>query len=247
MARSRTTAVPRPHGETSPARPRAELSRERILGAALDLIDAKGLKALNMRDLGLALGASTMGVYRHFRNKSELLDAVVDLVTEGFAPTPIEGSWQTQAKALSLNVRASMLAHPDLADLIGREFRRSPTSLRVNTEIIERLRVSGVPPLLLPDTYWAISSYTTGYALLEAQTFRHRRRSDPVSSGPNRVRKAAALLRSVEGVSPDALQEAAVVLSRPLDDAQFLFGLECLIRGLEDKFAGAGERAQTEA
>jgi AcrR family transcriptional regulator len=246
MALSRTTALHRPSTHKPRARPRAELSRERILGAALELIDANGLRALNMRDLGLALGASTMGVYRHFRNKSELLDAVVDYVTEGFAPTPIEGSWQTQAKALSLNVRASMLAHPDLADLIGREFRRSPTSLRVNTQIIERLRVSGVPSQLLPHTYWAISSYTTGYALLEAQTFRHRRRSDPMSSGPDRVRKAATLLRSVEGASPGALQEAARVLSRPLDDAQFLFGLECLIRGLEDKFADV-DGAQTDA
>jgi len=246
MAPSRTTALHRPPTQTPRARPRAELSRERILSAAIELIDAKGLKALNMRDLGLALGASTMGVYRHFKNKSELLDAVVDHVTEGFAPTPMDGSWQAQAKALSLNVRAAMLAHPDLADLIGREFRRSPTSLRVNTQIIERLRVSGVPPPLLPDAYWAISSYTTGYSLLEAQTYWRRRRADPKSSGAERVRKAAVLLQSVQGVSPDALQDAAVVLSRPLDDAQFLFGLECLIRGLEDKFAGVGG-AQTEA
>jgi hypothetical protein len=155
----------------------------------------------------------------------------------------MQGSWQAQAKALSLGVRTAMLAHPDLADLIGREFRRSPTSLRVNTEIIERLRASGVPLSLLPDTYWAISSYTTGYALLEAQTYRHRRRSDPRTPGPERVRKAAALLRSVDGVSPDALHDAAVVLSRPLDDVQFLFGLDCLIRGLEDRFAAV----QTEA
>jgi AcrR family transcriptional regulator len=233
----------RPSAESHRPRPRAELSRERIIASALELIDASGLKALNMRDLGLALGASTMGVYRHFRNKAELLDAVVDHVTEGFAPTPMEGPWQAQAKALSLNVRAAMLAHPDLADLIGREFRRSPTSLRVNTEIIERLRASGVPLSLLPDTYWAISSYTTGYALLEAQTYRHRRRSDPKPPEPERVRKAAALLRSVDGVSPDALRDAAVVLSRRLDDDQFLFGLDCLIRGLEDRFAAAQSEA----
>jgi hypothetical protein len=47
----------------------------------------------------------------------------------------------------------------------------------------------------------------------------------------------------VDGVSPNALRDAAIVLSRPLDDAQFLFGLDCLIRGLEDRFAAV----QTEA
>ena len=227
-------------------RARAELSRDRILAAALDLIDAKGLNALNMRDLGVALGASTMGMYRHFRNKSELLDAVVDHVVEGFAPTPIKGGWQAQARALSQRVRAAMLAHPELADLIGRELRRSPTSLRVNTQIIERLRDAGVPAALLPHTYWAISSYTTGYALLEAQTFRHRRKSAARRSDAERLRKLSAMLQAVEDIPAEVRQDAAVVLSRPLDDQQFLFGLDCLIRGLEDRFAELG-KDQTEA
>jgi len=49
----------------------------------------------------------------------------------------------------------------------------------------------------------------------------------------------AALLRSVGEGPTEASHNAAVVLSRPLDDQQFLFGLECLIGGLEAKFAAA--------
>jgi TetR/AcrR family tetracycline transcriptional repressor len=228
------------------ARPRPELSRERILHAALELIDRKGLAALNMRDLGVALEASTMSVYRHFRSKAELLGAVVDRIVEAFAPPRMKGGWQDQAIAISLRVRRAMIAHPELADLIGRELRRSPTSLRVNTAIIERLGAAGVPATLLPETYWAISCYTTGYALLEAQTYRHRRRSSRKASPADRVRKLAGLLDVVEGVPPDTLRGAAVVLARPLDEKQFLFGLECLIRGLEGKFEAA-EPAHAEA
>ena len=225
-----------------------ELSRERILSAALHLIDANGLMTLNMRDLGRALGASTMSVYRHFQNKSDLIDAVVDHVVEGFAPPSTEGSWQDQVKTISINVRTAMLAHPELADLIGRELRRSPTSLRVNAEIIQRLRAAGVPVALLADTYWALSSYTTGYALLEAQTYRHRRQERKQSSAVERVRKLAVMLEVVEDLSEAASREAALVLARPLDDAQFLFGLDCLICGLADKFAAAGVASrQTDA
>src|SRR5437867_3788480 len=126
MAIARTPSRRR---KSSPAtrRERVELSRERILSAAIDLIDANGLMTLNMRDLGRALGASTMSVYRHFQNKAQLIDAVVDHVVEDFAPPPADGGWQDQARAMSLNVRIAMLAHPELADAIGREFRRSPT------------------------------------------------------------------------------------------------------------------------
>ncbi len=218
-------------------RVRAELSRDRILASALELIDARGLDTLNMRDLGQALGASTMSVYRHFRNKSELLDAVVDHVVEGFAPPVMDGPWQVQARTLSLRVRAAMLAHPELADQIGREFRRSPTSLRVNAAIIERLRQAGVPRPLLPDTYWAISSYTNGYALLEAQSRRRRRGSAGPGADADRVRKLAAMLDDVEELDPHVAREAAVVLARPLDDRQFLFGLDCLIKGIEERIA----------
>jgi hypothetical protein len=108
--------------------------------------------------------------------------------------------------------------------------------LRVNTAIIERLGAAGVPATLLAETYWAISCYTTGYALLEAQTYRHRRGASRKASPADRVRKLAGLLDIVEGVPPDTLHGAAVVLARPLDEKQFLFGLECLIRGLENRF-----------
>lgn len=214
---------------------RLELSRERILSAALELIDRVGLPALNMRDLGAELGASTMSVYRYFRNKSELLDAVVDLVVEDFAPPPPQSGWRAQARAMCVRVRAAMLSHPELADLIGREFRRSPTSLRVNAAIIARLGASGVPKALLPDTYWALSSYTTGYTLLEAQA-RRRRRPNVERDTTERVRKLAAVLEGADVVPAEEAADAAAVLARPLNDAQFLFGLDCILEGLAARF-----------
>lgn len=248
MSSARAVTARHPKSDPPNGRPRAELSRDGILSAALDLIDAKGLATLNMRELGRALGASTMSVYRHFQNKSDLLDAVVDSVVEGFAPPQIEGPWQAQARAMSLRVRATMLAHPELADLIGRELRRSTASLRVNAEIIGRLRAAGAPAEFLAETYWALSSYTTGYALLEAQARRHRRGPHLGRSAPERVRKLASMLEAVEDLSASAARDAANVLAKPLDDAQFSFGLECLIQGLERKFAAAQPRsAQTEA
>lgn len=195
------------------------------------------MPALNMRELGRALGASTMAVYRHFHNKSDLLDGVIDHVVGLFEPSGLEGSWQAKARAMSLQVREAMLAHPELADLIGREFRRSPTSLRVNAQMIEILRESGVPGELLAQTYWAISSYTTGYALLEAQVRRRNREAPAGSSRDDKVLKLSSMMRSVEGISARGLHLAPQVLSQQLDETQFLFGLECLISGLEARIA----------
>ena len=226
---------------------RPELSRALILETALALIDARGLDALNMRDLGAALGAATMSVYRHFRNKADLLEAVMDHIVEGFAPVGPQGDWRSEARSLSRNVRRAMLAHPELADLIGREFRRSGTSLRVNVEIIERLRAGGIPQALLAQAYWATSSYTTGFTLLEAQALRRRRTAGGAPPPlERRTGKIAQLMAEIDELSADARDLAAAVLARPLDDRQFEFGLDCIIRGL-DQMLTAPRAPQTDA
>lgn len=221
-------------------RPRPELSRGRILEVAIALIDERGLAALGMRDLGAALGATTMAVYRHFASKAELLEAIMDAVVSDYAPTGPQRPWPEEARDLSRRVRASLLRHPELADVAGREFRRSETSLRVNAAIIERLQAGGVPAPFLPQVYWTLSSYTTGFALLEAQALR-RRGVTPPGPAVARMRKISGFLAQVDGLSATTREEAAAVLARPLDDTQFEFGLETIIAGLAARFAAADQ------
>jgi AcrR family transcriptional regulator len=61
-------------------KPKAPLSRERIVDTALALVDAEGLDALSMRRLGAELGMDPMAVYYYVPNKAALLDAVVEAV-----------------------------------------------------------------------------------------------------------------------------------------------------------------------
>lgn len=56
------------------------LSRDKIVTAALLLVDSEGLQALSMRRLGVELGVDPMAVYYYISSKEELLDAVVEAV-----------------------------------------------------------------------------------------------------------------------------------------------------------------------
>src|SRR3954451_8011577 len=62
---------------------RQQLSRERILGAAAELAGRDGLESLSMRRLAQELDVWPMSVYRYFRDKDELVDAVAAEVTRG--------------------------------------------------------------------------------------------------------------------------------------------------------------------
>jgi TetR/AcrR family transcriptional regulator, tetracycline repressor protein len=54
------------------------LTLDRIVTAAIDVLDAGGLDALTMRHLGTRLGVATMSLYRHVPNRDTLFAEVVD-------------------------------------------------------------------------------------------------------------------------------------------------------------------------
>jgi AcrR family transcriptional regulator len=59
--------------DTPPAKRTRGLSRERIVAAAIELVEAEGLSALSMARLAERLGCGTMSLYRHVANKDELV------------------------------------------------------------------------------------------------------------------------------------------------------------------------------
>ena len=69
---------------------RAPLTKERVLRAAVDLADRDGIEALSMRKLGQELGVEAMALYRHVRNKDDILDGAIDVVVgEIDSPAPV--------------------------------------------------------------------------------------------------------------------------------------------------------------
>src|SRR5436305_14088251 len=91
---------------------RAPLSRERILEAAAELAGRDGLDALSMRRLAHELDVWPMSVYRYFRDKDELVDAVAAEVTRGAMPAPGAGSWRTHLGKLLGAVRHAIAPDP---------------------------------------------------------------------------------------------------------------------------------------
>lgn len=108
---------------TSPQRPRRgpkpTLTRESVVEAALDLVDAEGLGALNLRKLAARLGVSAMTPYGHFADKAELLGAML-----GYALAPLDGdldatsSWERQVYDAMRDLHRALELHPGVVELI---------------------------------------------------------------------------------------------------------------------------------
>src|ERR1700730_10478811 len=97
------------------ATPRAErrvpLSRARVLRAAFDRTDKDGVEALSMRKLAQALGVEAMSLYRHVRNKGDIVDGMVDLVFAeiGFSATGV--GWEAGARRRGVLAPLGVAAH----------------------------------------------------------------------------------------------------------------------------------------
>lgn len=152
---------------------RPALDRDTIVSAALDLLDERGVEALSMRTLGAALGYEGMSLYRHVDGREDLLEAVVDRLTDSLDLPADPGPWDEYLTDLGAQVRDLALEHPRVFPLVATRHPAAPwlhpplRSLRVVEHLLSTLRAQGWDPDAAVHAYQAFSSFLLGYLLLE--------------------------------------------------------------------------------
>ena len=95
----------------------AELTRERIARAALDVADAQGATGFTMRAVADCLGVTPMALYHYVDDKAGLVALLVDAaLSDRPLPSPT-GSWQEDLWGVAQWMRDTTLAHPAVARL----------------------------------------------------------------------------------------------------------------------------------
>src|SRR3954471_5287891 len=113
-----------------PVREPPSLSRARICVEALALVDEEGLDALSMRRLGARLGVEAMSLYRHVRDKADLLDALHAAVLGRLQPDEEDvRGWQALLGGMARALRATLLKHPHVVPLFTRTPLRAPEAI----------------------------------------------------------------------------------------------------------------------
>src|SRR3954451_8373909 len=104
------------------------LSRDRIVAAALALVDTEGLAALSTRRLAAELGVSGPSLYNHFTTKDEILDAVADTVIAKVDVSAFEQDTDCRSGLLywARSYRAALAAHPPIVRYLAQGPGRRP-------------------------------------------------------------------------------------------------------------------------
>jgi AcrR family transcriptional regulator len=155
------------------------LSRERIVEAAIEVIDTQGVSGLTMRRLGAELEVEAMSLYRYVNGREDLLEAVVETLVDSIRIPPVgqlrpADGWQAFLQWLAHDVRRLASEHPAAFPLIATRHPAAPwlrpplRSLRVVEGFLDGLRARGFTDEQAVAAYRSFTSFLLGHLLLEA-------------------------------------------------------------------------------
>lgn len=206
---------------------RARLSRAQALDAALALADEGGLGAITMQNIAHRLGAEAMSLYRHVRNKDEILDGLVDLVFGEIELPPPRMPWRTAMRQRALSARQALGRHPWAIGLLESTSRPGPANLRHHDAVLGVLRGAGFSSLAATHAYNLLDSFIYGFALQE--------RTLPVATPETLTAVGEALIGQLPGDQYPNLKAVGLDLMASGFDygGEFEFGLDLILDGLE--------------
>ena len=147
---------------------RSPLTREAISRAALQLLDREGLDGLSMRQLGRAMGVEGMAIYHHFRDKGELLDAVMERLFEEVEMPP-RGSLAPMARLRRIfgSYRAISIRHPKAFILLVNRRFNTERLFALYEQILEAFADFGLTPEQSARYFRMFGYYMNGAGMAE--------------------------------------------------------------------------------
>lgn len=206
------------------------LSKEVIVKAAADLLDAGGETALTLRTLTARLNTGYGAIYHHVANKNDLLAAATDDIIAGvMTGVVIDGDPRDALRAVALGLFDAIDAHPWVGAQLSREPWR-PALLAIYESIGTLLDALDVPEQAFFDAAGALVNYILGVAGQNAANTRLLADSDADRS--DFLGTVAAQWSQLDPDKYPFVHKAATQLREHDDREQFLAGIDIFLAGI---------------
>jgi AcrR family transcriptional regulator len=205
------------------------LSKERIVAAAIEILDTDGENALTFRALTARLATGSGAIYWHVANKSDLLAATTNDVIAGVMTDVVPGAEpREQIRAIALGVFDAIDAHPWVGTQLSREPWRF-AMLQIFEGIGGQLEALGVPERAQFDSASALVNYVLGVA---GQNAANARLDTPEPDRSAFLAAVAARWAQLDPAEYPFLRQVATQLREHDDREQFLAGIDLILAGI---------------
>ena len=216
------------HSTKSGTGRRVGLSRQAVIVAALRVVDQDGLEAFSMRRLGAELDVDAMTLYHYVKDKSEVLDGIVEvLIGEIDLPTPTD-DWKEGFRQLAQSERRALLAHPNVLPLVVSRPKVGRNALELINTALGLLRGGGFDPDAAHNAWHLLQTLVLGFLTQELSEPLHPGTED----GKRRLQNLTEAVQQLSQADYPYMAELARFRRCGYED-EFAYALEAVIVGLE--------------
>jgi AcrR family transcriptional regulator len=205
------------------------LSRERIVDAAIALLDAEGERGLTFRALAARLATGPGAIYWHVANKSELLVAASDaVVARALAGVRSHATPRKAIRSIAMSVFAAIDAHPWL----GAELSRGPwqtAMLQLFERIGREVQALRAPRRTQFTAASALASYIVGVG---GQNEINGRSLEPREDRDDLLEAESARWQALDAHAYPFTRSVATRLRNHDDRTEFLAGIDLILAGI---------------
>lgn len=147
------------------------ITRDQVLAAATRAIRSGNYEQLTIRSLAADLGTAPMSLYRHVKDKDDLLDGVVEQLLSdpsSWRPRADERDWRAWVTEAAELLHRFLTDQPVALHVFLRHPVASPAALTRMDTVLAVLSGSGLDDEQARRAYAAVHTYTVGFAALEA-------------------------------------------------------------------------------
>ncbi|WP_106401039.1 TetR/AcrR family transcriptional regulator [Actinocorallia populi] len=216
--------------------PRPRLDLAAITAAAIEIADAEGLAGVSMAAVASRVGVAATALYRYVDSKEDLLTAMAD----GVAPPPPEPAgmhWRDYLALWTRTHRDLVLEHPWVLSVGAFVPPLGPRRLLWLDRVLASLDGTGLDD----GEKINVATTLTGYALTDAAIIHSARSGDPqmedaaITGAADYGEVLAGLLDPEAYPALSAAMRSGAMRGAEgwVDDADFVFGLDLLLDGVE--------------
>ncbi|MFD3331282.1 TetR/AcrR family transcriptional regulator [Streptomyces sp. NPDC058700] len=218
----------------------AGLDRDRIVAAAIRMLDEEGLAGLSMRKLATELGVTAMSLYWYVDTKDDIIEYAIDSAYGEIDLTAVDaaGGWRERTRVLALDYRRMLVAHPWMSPCAGQYLNIGPHAIAVGGKIQEAIKDTGLPTGRQPSAMSAVFQFVYGYGTIQSQFQRRAAEAgmtqdDFYVESVKAFRDDPAFRESLEPMAEVLDERASHGSVSQIWDRDFDYALDVLIAGID--------------
>lgn len=220
--------------------PRDTLTRDQIVRAAIDLLDAEGLDGFSLRTLGKRLGSAATAIYWHVSNKDNLIALAADEVWHEVAlPDLASTEWRSAATRMAVDLHSMLIRHPWLVQAFSALVIYGPGKARHDDHNLAVYETAGFVGAQADQAVATVFTFVLGNALgPAAESSLTRKLGRDGGNAEEQLRESMDRAREIAVQFPrlrarlDAPRSYAAA-----PDNTFEFGLGAILDGLQAQLA----------